>query len=139
VTDPGEPPEPSTLPSDARPSREFAKVRRILLVEDDEVSANSLKTILTRLGWTVTSVGTLGAALIALADPFDTVILDLMLPDGDGTLVLKTIREMKKSARVIVTTGTGDPAILERVRALNPFLVIQKPIRLAKLLEGLQP
>ncbi len=108
-------------------------------MEDDLVSASALMAILTRRGFEVLHASTVAAGLAMLDEKPDTVILDLMLPDGDGAAVLKHIRAAGLPTRVVVTTAVHDAARLADVRALGPDLVMQKPIDLAGLLQVLQP
>jgi two-component system, NtrC family, response regulator AtoC len=110
----------------------------VLLVEDDAVSANVLRKILTRLGWQVAIAGTMSEGLAGLDDNPDAIILDLMLPDGDGEVILEKVRQMGLHTPVAVTTGVNDPARLRRIAALSPNIVLQKPIDLPSLLRGLQ-
>ncbi len=111
----------------------------MLLVEDDLVSASALRTILVRRGFDVAHVTTVAEAIAHLSDQPLFVILDLMLPDGDGRAVLETIRHAGMSTRVLVTTAVSDPERLRLVHALKPELVLQKPIDLTLLLNSLQP
>jgi DNA-binding response OmpR family regulator len=109
----------------------------ILIVEDDAVSSSALRTILTRLGWQVTEVPTIGLASSFLARTFDVVILDLMLPDGDGMVILERIRRMGGKCRVVITTGVSDPDRLKKVTANGPDLLLVKPIDLQTLMRFL--
>ena len=106
----------------------------MLLVEDDAVTASALSAILVRRGFDVVRVDTVAAALLQLAGGFGVVILDLMLPDGDGTTVLQHIRATAGSQRVVVTTASNDPAKLAAVRSLSPEALLRKPIDLPNLL-----
>ncbi len=63
---------------------------RVLLVEDDEAVAMSLRRGLTRYGFEVTWVGTGAEAL--QASTVDLVLLDLGLPDTDGLDVCRALR-----------------------------------------------
>ncbi|MES2786629.1 MAG: response regulator transcription factor [Pseudomonadota bacterium] len=66
---------------------------RVLVVEDDEGIARGLAANLRRHGWAVDVSGDLCTAWAALrAEPFDAVLLDLGLPDGDGTTLLRNLR-----------------------------------------------
>lgn len=84
---------------------------------------------------------TLAEGLAALDARPHWVILDLMLPDGDGGLVLRRVRDYGLPIRVVVTTGSHDPDRLRLVRALQPDALLGKPIRLPELLRhiGLNP
>ncbi len=111
----------------------------MLLVEDDAASAMALSTILRRRGFEVAHVTTVAEALAHLGTNPLFVILDLMLPDGDGLTVLKKIREAGLASRVVVTTAVSEPDRLRAVHALKPEIVLQKPIDLSVLLNSLRP
>jgi two-component system response regulator RegX3 len=64
---------------------------RVLLVEDDEPVAQSLRRGLVRYGFEVAWVATGGDALAHEA-PYDVVLLDLGLPDADGLDICKALR-----------------------------------------------
>ena len=107
---------------------------QLLLVEDDRSTASALRALLTHQGWEVELAVTLRAAL-AYLDRWvpDAVVLDLMLPDGDGCEVLKRVRQQAPQTRVVVTTGCWDQDRLERVTRLNPAALLHKPIDLKLL------
>lgn len=66
---------------------------KILFVEDEPALAEIIKESLESKGFEVTHVTTVAASLQAHAStPFDLLILDVMLPDGDGFSLLKRIR-----------------------------------------------
>ena len=111
----------------------------MLLVEDDRISAMALSTILRRRGFEVSHASTVADALACLGLNPVFVILDLMLPDGDGLTVLKTIRQTGRASRVFVTTAVSEPDRLRAVHALKPDLVLQKPIDLSALFNSLKP
>ena len=112
--------------------------RRVLLVEDDPASASAMVGILKRYGLSVLATGSVQGALAALHQEYDYVILDLMLPDGDGAEVLRQLRDAKSTAWVCVITAASDPAKLASVRKLNPGCVLRKPIDVGQLLGGMK-
>ena len=66
---------------------------RVLVVEDDEGIAAGLQVHLRQLGWAVDVTDGVASAWHALcAEPFDVVLLDLGLRDGDGAEVLHRLR-----------------------------------------------
>ncbi|WP_424216723.1 response regulator transcription factor (plasmid) [Streptomyces sp. BI20] len=79
---------------------------RVLLVEDDEPVAESLRRGLIRYGFTVEWVTTGGAAL-AVASPYDLVLLDLGLPDTDGLDVCRALRG-RGDVPIIVISARSD-------------------------------
>ena len=63
---------------------------RVLVVEDDEGIAAGLALSLRQHGHALDQAGSVAAAWSMLqAEPFDLLLLDLGLPDGDGTELLR--------------------------------------------------
>ncbi len=114
--------------------------RRVLLVEDDWRTHAALRKILTKLGWEVYSAMTVSGGLALLHLRPQAIILDMMLPDGDGMAVLRQVRAEQQTAMVAVTTGIEDRVRLEEIRHLAPDALLRKPLELddlLKLLDGL--
>ncbi len=83
---------------------------RILMIEDDARLAEMVARDLGRSGLEVTSSGTASEGLARLArEPFDLVLLDLMLPDADGLEVCRRLRASGSAVPVIMLTAKGDP------------------------------
>ena len=111
--------------------------KTVLLIEDDSTSSYALGTILRRQGWEVTTAKTLAEGMRQLDARPHQVILDLMLPDGDGDKILQHIRASNLPMRVMVTTGSLDPAQLARVNSHAPDAILSKPLNLNSLLREL--
>jgi len=68
--------------------------KRVLVVEDDEAVSHMIAQILRAEGYESTAAAEGRSALAMLrSNPFDMVILDVMLPGMDGISILKSIRE----------------------------------------------
>ena len=90
---------------------------RILLVEDETSISEPLAETLGSEGFEVTVCDTLGAARANLeGQPPDLVLLDLMLPDGDGRDLCREIRR-DSQLPVIMLTARGDE--IDRVIGLE--------------------
>jgi DNA-binding response OmpR family regulator len=100
----------------------------VLVVEDDPASADAIGTLLRHIGYEVVVAGTLGEGRDRL-DPARQccVILDLMLPDGNGVTLLRHIRKLGLRISVLVVHGGAAPAWLDQMEALAPEGVFQKP------------
>ncbi|MEY9993109.1 two-component system response regulator RegX3 [Streptomyces sp. V4I8] len=117
---------------------------RVLLVEDDEPVAESLRRGLLRYGFEVAWVTT-GAAALSHADPYDVVLLDLGLPDTDGLDVCKALRE-RGDVPIIVISARSDET--DRVVGLElgaddyvskPFGVREVIARIRAVMRRMQP
>lgn len=107
---------------------------RLLIVEDDERTARLLARALLGDGYAVDVVGAGDDGYAAaVAGDFDLILLDLMLPGMDGSVVLNRIMEQKPQQRVIVLSAV--PEIGTRVACLEAGAAdfIAKPFSLAEL------
>ena len=77
-----------------------------------------------------------GVREIESGQPLHALILDLMLPDGDGETLLHLVRQKQIQSKVIIVTAINDPERVERLRE-SADLVLRKPIDLAELLRSL--
>jgi DNA-binding response OmpR family regulator len=103
---------------------------RVLVVEDDSGIADSLVRGLARSGYEAASVGTAAGALDV--EPHDVVLLDLGLPDGDGTELCAALRTRSDAAILVITARGEEP---DRVAALDAGAddYIVKPFGFAEL------
>ncbi len=108
-------------------------VPKILVVEDQEVIQDLLLTIFDHEGFETKCAGSVAEALAALVDRPDFVVLDLHLPDGRGTQVLREIRDRGMTTKVAVTTGTIDQSLIGAADRLRPDKFFQKPYRATEL------
>jgi DNA-binding response OmpR family regulator len=101
----------------------------------------ALKGIFTLRGWDVTVATTLAQAKSAVDEQKDlrAVILDLMLPDGQGEDLLAQLRTMPEKVPVAVTTGVEDSQRIAEVEKLAPTILLRKPIALAELIGAITP
>ena len=85
---------------------------KFLLVEDHPLMRTALREVVHSLGDNVVAfeAGTSAQALAALVEhaPFDAVLLDLKLGEGDGFAVLKELRSRWPQIPVMVVTGSTD-------------------------------
>ncbi|MCA9322521.1 MAG: response regulator transcription factor, partial [Planctomycetes bacterium] len=112
---------------------------RILIVEDSERLAQSLKRGLKKCGFAADAVGDGRQGLsYATKEPYDVIVLDLMLPEMHGLEVLRRLREDGKDTPVIILTALD--AVDDRVRGLregaDDYLV--KPFSFDELLARIE-
>jgi two-component system cell cycle response regulator CtrA len=91
---------------------------RVLLIEDDSATAQSIELMLKSDGFNVytTDLGEEGIDLGKLYD-YDIILLDLNLPDMSGYEVLKTLRLAKIATPILILSGLAD--IDNKVRGLG--------------------
>ena len=92
--------------------------QRVLLVEDDSATAQSIELMLKSEGFNVytTDLGEEGIDLGKVYD-YDIILLDLNLPDMSGFEVLRSLRVSKVKTPILVLSGV--PGIEDKVRGLG--------------------
>ena len=115
---------------------------RILLIEDDKLIGDGLKTGLAKMGFSPDwfTDGSAGKNALYSA-PYDAVILDLTLPGIDGLEILREWREKRHAEPVLILTARD--ALNQRVEGLRlgaddylckPFALIEVAARLEALI-----
>ena len=90
---------------------------RVLVVDVEPQIVRGLKIILRNAGYAVEAAETKADALAALAArPPDALVLDLVLPDGEGVEVCQEVRRWSRLP-IVVLSAVGDER--EKVRALD--------------------
>lgn len=91
---------------------------RILVVEDETKMADLLKRGLQEEGYAVDIAGTAEDAVwMGTENPYDAIILDIMLPDGTGFDVCRELRKAERWAPLLMLTARD--AVLDRVQGLD--------------------
>src|SRR4030066_373243 len=108
---------------------------KILIVDDETKIGDYLQQGLTEAGFiTFLARNGLDGLHTAMSEPFDLIILDVMLPDVSGWRVLRSLRESGKSVPVLFLTARD--SVDDRVKGLelgaDDYLV--KPFAFAELL-----
>lgn len=118
--------------------------KKILIIEDEKTLARALELKLTRSGFTVQAVfnGEDGIVLIQ-QEPFDLILLDLIMPKMDGFAVLTILRAQENKIPIIILTNLGRENDVKRTKEFDVkgfFIKSNTPIttiveRVRKLLE----
>lgn len=91
---------------------------RALVIEDDAPTAELNKRVLEKEGFAVTVGATIDAGgRLASSSDYDLIVTDLILPDGHGLTIVKSVRERGKATPILVLTGVD--AIESTVAALD--------------------
>jgi DNA-binding response OmpR family regulator len=93
-------------------------MQRLLILDDDARLAAMVRDYLGTSGFVVETAGSVATGLAILrAFPPELLILDLMLPDGDGLEVCRRLRAEGFGAPILMLTARGEP--VERVIGLE--------------------
>jgi two-component system KDP operon response regulator KdpE len=109
-------------------------VSQVLVVDDEPQIRRALRTSLEAHGYTVTAVGTGEEGVVAAAEQSpELVLLDLGLPDLDGTEVIRRIRGFSEVPVIVLSVRDGQ---LDKVAALDAGAddYVTKPFGMEELL-----
>jgi len=112
---------------------------RVLVVEDDKKIASFVEKGLKAAGFAVDHAedGEEGLHL-ALTEPYDAAVIDLMLPKTDGLTLIQTLRKNKINTPVIILSARG--SLDDRVKGLQMGSddYLTKPFAFSELLARIQ-
>jgi DNA-binding response OmpR family regulator len=93
---------------------------RVLIVDDSATVRADMRGVLSAAGFGTTLCESLTAARKALSESeFDLVILDMLLPDGEGVDLLEELRRVPRTAHLPVLMLSTEAAVLQRLKGLS--------------------
>jgi DNA-binding response OmpR family regulator len=107
---------------------------RVLIVEDEAILAGNLREYLQHHHYDVRVAGTVAAGLQLLEHHRpDVVLLDILLPDGDGRQILRRIRDVDAAVGVIIVTAFGSVELALDAMTAGADEYVEKPVPLDTL------
>ncbi|MFC1523551.1 sigma-54-dependent transcriptional regulator [Thermodesulfobacteriota bacterium] len=101
---------------------------KILIIDDDKAMCTTFSRLIKKIGHEATSAYTMKEGFERITESaFDVVLLDVVLPDGNGLKVLPKIKETVSEPEVIIITGLGDPDGAELAIENGAWDYITKP------------
>jgi DNA-binding NtrC family response regulator len=83
-------------------------IEKIIVLEDDQIVRKNLEQQLRKRRYDVASTGTIAGAQEFMAkDTFDLIFVDVRLPDGEGTDLLRELQSRPQKPLVVMVTGFG--------------------------------
>ena len=123
---------------DAAWGQPMAKRADLLLVDASLGQRAVLQRILTAHGFAVTAFTSLRQAAAALAEhPFEHAVLDLRLPDRDGLCLVRSLRETRPLARIVVVTDADSFATVVLALRAGADGFVPKPVAEGDLIDAL--
>lgn len=111
----------------------------ILVVDDEPLVRTTLVTALERAGHSVVFCESGQQALKAFNErPFDAVLSDVRMPQGDGAWLLRQIRSVAPELPVVLMTGLTEDRRLHGVAFDARTKLLKKPLDLRALLAMLE-
>ncbi|MDD4955301.1 MAG: response regulator [Candidatus Omnitrophica bacterium] len=111
-----------------------AEKKKILIVDDEVEIVDFLARFLQRLGVVAIKASNGQDALKKFNEEHpDSVFLDIQMPDKDGITLLKEIKKIDDSVKVIMITGKDDKELQAKAKKYGALDYITKPLDLSEL------
>ena len=112
---------------------------KILIIEDESEIASGIKDYFKTNGVHCETAATCSEALSKIGDhDYDCILLDLMLPDGDGFDILRTLKKNNKTEGVIIISAKENLETRIEGFQLGADDYLTKPFHLSELLVRIQ-
>jgi CheY-like chemotaxis protein len=116
-------------------------LRRVLIVDDQQVIATTLAAILNNSGFEAVAVFSGPDALkLAQSSVFDILITDMNMSPLSGIQTAKAFRNLHPRAQIFLLTGTvsDEEAMRERDKEGLAFQILRKPLHPLRVIEALR-
>jgi DNA-binding NtrC family response regulator len=115
---------------------------RLLLVDDDEMVRNTLRTVLRRAGHEVAVAQNGREALrrVEQDGAYDLVITDILMPEMEGIETILALKRRDPESKVIAISGggrTGNVEFLKMAQRLGAVATLCKPFGVEQLLTSI--
>ena len=109
-------------------------IEKIIVLEDDPILGKHLEQLLRQRRYDVALTGTIaGAREILAKDTFDLIFVDVRLPDGEGTELLRELQSRPQRPLVVMVTGFGSVESAVECMRNGAFDYMLKPISIDQL------
>ena len=112
---------------------------KVLLVDDEEDFLDAVAERMRARGIEVSTTTSARDALEMIAEKsYDAIVMDLMMPELEGTEALKAIKNRNGELQVILLTGYVTPEQIVQAGRLGAMDIIEKPPDLDVLIEKIK-
>jgi DNA-binding response OmpR family regulator len=114
-------------------------MKKILIIDDDELITMTLRNVLKKEGFEVFDAenGVIGLELYKTHSP-DLVITDMLMPDKEGLETITDLKAINPSCKIIAMSGGGSTqnmTFLELAKKVGADRVMEKPVRPADMIQ----
>jgi two-component system chemotaxis response regulator CheY len=103
---------------------------KCMIVDDSLFQRKSLSRLVTQLGWEVASEASNGREAVELyrRQRPDLVLMDLLMPEMEGTDAVGKIIEHDRNAKIVIVSSLGYDEIVDKAISLGAKQFITKPV-----------
>jgi DNA-binding response OmpR family regulator len=112
--------------------------KHVLIIDDDSVILDAVKTILEDMGHQVDGyTDSTEGEQAALAEEYDLILMDLRMPVKDGAAVTASILATQPDAKILIITGHPTDPLARKALDAGAKGLLKKPFEIGKVLDFL--
>ena len=109
-------------------------MKKILVIDDEEMMVDVLKISLEELGHQVTGFhDPEEGEQVALENDYDLILVDLRMPKRNGAEITQSIRDSKPDARIVVSTGYPTDPLAQSALEAGALTLLKKPSEIREI------
>lgn len=115
------------------------EVRKVLVIDDEEIIRQCSKRTLGPAGYLVHTASSGMEGLSMLNETtYDLILVDMMMPELDGTEVVKHIKRIAPGTKIMVITGYSSAETVEMIKNIGVSCYLEKPYSPQTLLKSVE-
>ncbi|MFW6180380.1 MAG: response regulator [Spirochaetota bacterium] len=113
--------------------------KRVLAIDDEEMTLEALRTILEDLNCTIdTYTDPVEGEKRALEEDYDLILLDIRMPGRNGAEITESVLANKPGASILIITAHPNDPYAKRALETGALALVKKPFEIAKIMDFLQ-
>lgn len=113
--------------------------KKVLVIDDEQMMLDAVKTILEEMGHHVTCFSnSADGEKTALENDFDLILTDIRMPEKNGAELTEVILQARPEARILVITAHPLDPLTKRALEAGAKGLVKKPFDMGKILEFLK-
>jgi DNA-binding NtrC family response regulator len=114
-------------------------MKKILVIDDEEMIVDVMKVILEDLGHQVTGFhNSQEGEKAAIENDYDLILVDVRMPEKNGAEVTRSILKVKPEARILIITAYPTDPLAESALNAGAVALVKKPFDMGKIIDFLK-
>ena len=114
-------------------------MKKILVIDDEEMIGDLMKVILENMGHQVTTFHkSQEGEKSAIENDYDLILMDLRMPDKNGAELTRDILKAKPEVRILIITAFPSDPLAVRALDYGALALMKKPFDMGKIIDFLK-
>ena len=102
--------------------------KNILIVDDEKIIRTVLERILNKSGFNTQIANNGKDALLKIKkDPYDLILLDILMPEMNGIQFLTELKKINNTSKILIISACHEQTLIEQIKKLGVHGYLKKP------------